>query len=153
MSLSSGGASSKIMSGSSGGLDAWASPSEASPCPTRSDPECSLMVRRYPLVGEGVTRASASGRMSTAMRRILAGAATGLAVAATAPATGAASGVALVDPFVGTAAGRPDRIPGDAAGGTTPAAAVPFGMVTLGPDTVPRGVTRGGGYAWEDRRT
>src|SRR5881275_2266850 len=44
------------MSGSSGGLEAWASPREASPWPTRSAPSSRIMRRTLPMARVLVTR-------------------------------------------------------------------------------------------------
>lgn len=71
----------------------------------------------------------------------LALAASGLAQSGVAEAVGreavpSASGIRHVDPFVGT-----DGTPPWFAGHTTPAAALPFGMVQLGPDTTADGET------------
>ncbi len=60
------------------------------------------------------------------------------------PAEGDLAG--LVDPFVGTAAQRPDVIPGDGVGGAFPGAAAPFGMLQWGPDTSGRAAAGSGGY-------
>jgi len=79
---------------------------------------------------------------------LLAGAAIGLA-----PATAAAADFSvLADPFAGTAQWAPDFGTGGGAGNTAPAATVPFGMVQLGPDTLPSTVNFAGGYSYVDHR-
>lgn len=59
---------------------------------------------------------------------------------------------ALVNVFRGTQEGAPDQGTGGGAGNTFPGPVVPFGMIKLGPDTLPADRNFGGGYAFDDKR-
>ncbi|MFC4252790.1 GH92 family glycosyl hydrolase [Sinimarinibacterium flocculans] len=64
----------------------------------------------------------------------------------------AADAAALVNVFRGTQPGAPDQGTGGGAGNTFPGPVVPFGMIKLGPDTLPAQANFGGGYAYDDDR-
>lgn len=75
----------------------------------------------------------------------------------TAPHSGSAPArttdlAALVNPFRGTQEGGPDQGTGGGAGNTFPGPVLPFGMIKLGPDTLPADRNFGGGYAYDDER-
>src|SRR5690606_6768879 len=59
---------------------------------------------------------------------------------------------ALVNPFRGSQEGAPDQGTGGGAGNTFPGPVLPFGMIKLGPDTLPADRNFGGGYAYDDSR-
>jgi predicted alpha-1,2-mannosidase len=65
---------------------------------------------------------------------------------------GSADLATLVNPFRGTQEGAPDQGTGGGAGNTFPGPVLPFGMIKLGPDTLPASKNFGGGYAYDDSR-
>src|SRR4051794_10373994 len=119
------------MSSSSGGFDDCASPSDASPPPTRSAPSRWLMAATIP-----------------AMRPLFAA----IVAVALLPAAARAADVADVDPLVGTGARVADIRAGGGAGATVPGAAVPFGLVQMSPETAPATSAFGAGYDYADTR-
>lgn len=68
------------------------------------------------------------------------------------PSVNTSDFAALANPFRGTQEGAPDQGTGGGAGNTFPGPVLPFGLIKLGPDTLPASKNFGGGYAYDDER-